>query len=44
MAVTDDVDWASEAARKRGALARVRRGKEAFAAFFAAHGSAMEVE
>jgi hypothetical protein len=43
--VTDDVDWASEAADP--ALAPwygVRRGRAGVAAFFAAFGTAMEVE
>jgi len=43
-AVTDDVDWASEAASDGVPWHGVRRGKEAVAAFFADHGSAMEVD
>jgi uncharacterized protein len=44
-AVTDDVDWASEAANPKGApWYGVRHGREAVAAFFEAFGSTMEVE
>ena len=43
-AVTDDVDWAAEAASSAAPWYGVRHGKEAVAAFFAAFGSTMEVE
>ena len=44
-ALTDDVDWASEAADPVGApWYGVRRGRDAVAAFFEAFGSTMEVE
>lgn len=44
-AVTDDVDWASEAADPAGApWYGVLRGRDAVAAFFEAFGSTMEVE
>jgi ketosteroid isomerase-like protein len=43
--VTDDVDWATEAADPAGApWYGVRRGRDAVAAFFEAFGSTMEVE
>ena len=43
--LTDDVDWASEAADPAGApWYGVRRGRDAVAAFFEAFGSTMEVE
>ena len=43
-AVTDDVDWASEAAPGVAPWHGVRRGRDEVAAFFAAFGSTMEVE
>jgi uncharacterized protein len=43
-AVTDDVDWAAEAASSAAPWYGVRHGKDAVAAFFAGFGSAMEVE
>jgi ketosteroid isomerase-like protein len=43
-AVTDDVDWAAEAASSAAPWYGVRHGKDAVAAFFAAFGSTMEVE
>jgi ketosteroid isomerase-like protein len=44
-AVTDDVDWASEAADPSGApWYGVRHGRDAVAAFFEAFGSTIEVE
>ena len=43
-AVTGDVDWAGEAAPDGVPWHGVRRGKEAVAAFFADHGSAMDVD
>src|ERR1700735_3275365 len=43
-AVTDDVDWAAEAASSAAPWYGVRHGKDAVAAFFAAFGSPMEVE
>ena len=43
-AVTDDVDWASEANPAVAPWHGVRHGKEAVAAFFAEFGSTMEVE
>ena len=42
--VTDDVDWAAEAASDGAPWYGVRRGKDAVAAFFTDYGSAMEVE
>jgi len=43
--VTDDVNWAAEAADPDGApWYGVRHGKDAVAAFFTDYGSAMEVE
>ncbi len=43
-AVTDDVDWAAEASSAAASWYGVRHGKDAVAEFFAAFGSAMEVE
>ena len=43
-AVTDDVDWAAEAAGSAAPWYGVRHGKDAVAAFFTDYGSAMEVE
>jgi uncharacterized protein len=43
-AVTDDVDWAAETSSTAAPWYGVRHGKDAVAAFFAAFGSAMEVE
>ena len=43
-AVTDDVDWASEAASSAAPWYGVRHGKDGVAAFFTAFGSTMEVE
>ena len=43
-AVTDDVDWAAEAASSAAPWYGVRHGKDAVAAFFAAFGSTMDVE
>ena len=43
-AVTDDVDWASEADLYRGALVRGAPRQAGVAAFFEAFGSTMEVE
>ena len=43
-AVSDDVDWASEAASSAAPWYGVRHGKDGVAAFFADFGSAMEVE
>jgi hypothetical protein len=43
-AVTDDVDWASEAAGTAAPWYGIRHGKDAVAAFFAEFGSTMEVE
>ena len=43
-AVTDDVDWASEAASSVAPWYGVRHGKDGVAEFFAAFGSTMEVE
>ncbi|MGO9221251.1 MAG: nuclear transport factor 2 family protein, partial [Streptosporangiaceae bacterium] len=42
--ITDDVDWAAETTSAGGPWYGVRHGKDAVAAFFAAFGSAMEVE
>ena len=43
-AVTDDVDWSAETTSAAAPWYGVRQGKDAVAAFFAAFGSAMEVE
>ena len=43
-AVTDDVDWAAEAATPTAPWYGVRHGKDAVAEFFTDFGSAMEVE
>ena len=43
-AVTDDVDWAAEAASSAAPWYGVRHGKDAVAAFFSDFGSAMDVE
>jgi ketosteroid isomerase-like protein len=43
-AVTDDVDWATEASSKSAPCYGVKRGKAGVTAFFEAFGSAMEVE
>jgi ketosteroid isomerase-like protein len=43
-AVTDDVDWAAEAASSAAPWYGVRRGKDAVAVFFSDFGSTMEVE
>ena len=43
-AVTDDVDWAAEAASSGAPWYGVRHGKDAVAAFFSDFGSTMEVE
>jgi uncharacterized protein len=43
-AVTDDVDWAAEAASSAAPWYGVRHGKDAVAVFFSDFGSAMEVE
>jgi hypothetical protein len=43
-AVTDDVDWAAEAASPTAPWYGVRRGKGAVSEFFVAFGSAMEIE
>jgi len=43
-AVTDDVDWASEASSAAVPWYGVRHGKDEVAAFFTAFGSTMEVE
>ena len=43
-AVTDDVDWATETASAAAPWYGVRHGKDAVADFFAAFGSAMEIE
>ena len=42
-AVTDDVDWAAEAASAAAPWYGVQHGKDGVAAFFTAFGSAMEV-
>ena len=42
--VTDDVDWASEAASSAAPWYGVRHGRDAVAGFFSAFGSTMEVE
>jgi uncharacterized protein len=43
-AVSDDVDWAAEAASADAPWYGARHGRDAVAAFFAEFGSAMEVE
>ena len=43
-AVTDDVDWAAEAAATAAPWYGVRHGRDAVGAFFAEFGSTMEVE
>jgi uncharacterized protein len=43
-AVTDDVDWAAEAASPAAPWYGVRHGRDAVAGFFAAFGATMEVE
>ncbi len=43
-AVTDDVDWAAEAASSVAPWYGVRHGRDAVAGFFAAFGATMEVE
>jgi len=43
-AVTDDVDWAAEAASSAAPWYGVRHGKDSVAEFFTAFGSTMEVE
>ena len=43
-AVTDDVEWSAETTSVAAPWYGVRHGKDAVAAFFAAFGSAMEVE
>lgn len=43
-AVTDDVDWAAEAASSGAPWYGVRHGKDAVAGFFTDFGSTMEVE
>ena len=43
-AVTDDVDWAAEAASPAAPWYGVRRGRDAVTAFFSDFGSTMEVE
>lgn len=43
-AVTDDVDWAAEAALSAAPWHGTRRGRDAVAAFFPAFGSTMDVE
>ena len=43
-AVSDDVDWASEAVSTAAPWYGIRRGKDGVADFFAAFGSAMQVE
>ena len=42
--LTDDVDWAAEAASSAAPWYGVRHGKDAVAAFFSDFGSTMEVE
>ena len=42
--VTDDVDWAAEAASSAAPWYGVRHGRDAVAAFFSDFGSTMEVE
>ncbi len=42
--ITDDVDWAAETTSAGAPWYGVRHGKDAVAGFFAAFGSAMEVE
>ena len=42
--ITDDVDWAAETTSTAAPWYGVRHGKESVAGFFAAFGSAMEVE
>jgi hypothetical protein len=44
MSLTDDVDWAAEAAGTAGPWYGVRHGRDAVAAFFVEFGSTMEVE
>ena len=43
-AVTDDVDWAAEAASNAAPWYGVRHGKDAVAEFFTEFGSTMEIE
>lgn len=43
-AVTDDVDWAAEAASSGAPWYGVRHGRDAVAAFFSGFGSTMEVD
>jgi uncharacterized protein len=43
-AVTDDVDWAAEAASSAAPWYGVRHGRDAVAEFFSGFGSTMEVE
>ena len=43
-AVTDDVDWAAEAASSAAPWYGVRHGRDAVAVFFSDFGSTMEVE
>jgi ketosteroid isomerase-like protein len=43
-ALTEDIDWAAEAASDAAPWYGVRRGKDAVAEFFAAFGSTIEVE
>ena len=43
-AITDDVDWAAEAASSAAPWYGVRRGRDAVAVFFSDFGSTMEVE
>jgi ketosteroid isomerase-like protein len=43
-AITDDVDWAAEAASSAAPWYGVRHGRDAVAAFFSDFGSTMEVE
>ena len=42
--VTDDVDWAAEAASSAAPWYGVRRGRDAVAGFFSDFGSVMEVD